>query len=185
MNEPALLPEPEKPWWARPGVWFFWGTFAAVLSFMWVERVQVFALYRAHMPGARAVGKRLYTEAHTLTGRPVLEEEADDPADHPSAANLSAPVDPARGFNKVERNARVRTTARGRRMMRDVRGRGRSSAGEVQEVRAYMEAPAVSFQRELTFWESDLGIGIQMSLGISFCFFVVGHVLFRNKRSRY
>jgi len=67
-------------------------------------------------------------------------------------------------------------------MMRDVSGRGQGRAGEVQEVKQYMNAHDVSYEKELTFWQTDEGIGIQISLGISSFFFCVGYVLFQHRR---
>ena len=152
-----------RPLWARFSFWVFLGVFIATLGFTYQNRDQVLARVREYL---------------TVRQAPPAAQEDEGPA-----LKLSAPVDPAKNFSKVSADARVSSSARGRRMMRDVRGRGRPSAGDVGEVRQLMSAPDVSGETEISFWETDLGLGILMSLSISFCFFVAGSILFRNRDS--
>lgn len=168
----------EKPVWARLSFWLFIGSFMGTMSFCWYQRVALSGAFRAHLPNAKMAGRAFLKDAKDWVGKTDLESQGDGTAHQPSASTLSAPVDPSRRFAKVPRRAKVRSSARGRRMLRDVRGRGRKSASEVQEVKQYMGAYDVSFERELTFWESDMGLGIIGSLAISFFFFCLGNLLF-------
>ncbi|MFH2204640.1 MAG: hypothetical protein ABIJ96_16115 [Elusimicrobiota bacterium] len=178
MNVPAPEEPPIKPWWASLWFWLLAAVFAATMSFAWMQRAALLRAYRLYMPGMTATGKSLLKNAKDYTGQPAMDEDDGLPG-QPSAVRLSAPVDPSRGFAKTD--ARVRTSSKGRRIMRDVSGRGKSGAGEVQEVRQFMNAYEVSHEKELGFWQSDEGIGIQISLSISFFFFCVGYVLFQHR----
>ncbi len=107
-----------KPLWARLSFWLFIGSFAGTMSFCWHQRVPLLK-----------AGRALLQDAKDLAGKPA--SSPNDLPHQPSAATLSAPVDPSRRFSKVPSGAKVRSSARGRRMLRDVRGRGRKSASEV------------------------------------------------------
>jgi len=182
MGDSPAEPELLKPWWASLGFWLFMGSFVGTMSFSWVYRAPLLKAYRTYMPDAKLVGKGLAREAKELAKGYLSEEETAYAApDQPANLNLSAPVDPSQGFGKT---LKVKTSARSRRMMRKVRGRKRQAASEVREVRQYMNAHEVSLEAELGFWQTDLGIGIKLSLGMSFIFFVVGYLLFQRPSNK-